>query len=293
MNNAFCYSRDKENELWNKLHSRLGGACLTVISRLVLDAAYQERVEDGIVVNRGQILISVDAIHLKTGLSVKTIRNALTTLEKLNETGKSRANQGANRKLLYTIVNYEVWDAFSKNGQMDFKQRGNQGANENEKGQMDFIGENGERGKSYKEVKEVKEKKIKEPFVATPESEHALSIWEEHRPLPHGADRLIYLKVMDELHRLDKVPWDGDKGIYEICRWAVTVWEKKHIQSPSKLRLASKTYPEMKQWQVIQGQIADKGPKAAPIQQRLYADPEKVRQTDHLGNPIPQKVNHA
>lgn len=102
--------------------------------------------------------------------------------------------------------------------------------------------------------KNVKHEKKKEPFVASHDAIRCLKAWEQYRPIIEK-HRDTYLQVFDDLHRLDKLPWEGEGGIFAICAFAVKEWEAKHIQAPSKLRKPSKQYPELKTWQVIQGQI--------------------------------------
>lgn len=296
MNNAFCYSREKEKDLIARLPSRLSGACLTVISRLVHDAAYQDQVEDGIEVKRGQILISVDAIHLKTGLSVKTIRNTLDVLEKLNETGKQRANQGANRKILYTIVNYETWDGLSR-------ERGkwipNKGANGNEKGQMDFIGEIAERGKSPKEVKEVqrsttipetavavsgtpikisKEEKQREKLLSSPHWPfiERLSTW--FYALPQATELSPVGLLNAQVEILDILTLDMhdtpdcETRLEELVRWATedeSFW-KAQVRSLGNLR-QRKNPQAPRKWENIES-AKQRGKVSAPSPKRDFLD---------------------
>jgi hypothetical protein len=91
--------------------------------------------------------------------------------------------------------------------------------------------------------------------VASEQAKAGIAAWAKHRPLPAGIDLDTYHRVLDDMHRLDHIPWDGETGIFAICRHAVTEWKAEHIQSPSKLRLKSKSYPELRNYQVIQNQI--------------------------------------
>ncbi len=101
----------------------------------------------------------------------------------------------------------------------------------------------------------------KKPYQPTPEAVAALKLWTDKRPLPDGVNPDDYRKVLDDMHRLDRVSWNSDTGIDAIVAWAVTEWESKHIQTPSKLRKPSKSYPELKTWQVIQNQIRTRQPE--------------------------------
>jgi len=121
---------------------------------------------------------------------------------------------------------------------------------------------------SKKVGKKVGKKKATKRSIYTPslQAQKCLTTWVNHRALPTGVERDTYYKIFDDLHRLDKVDWDGETGIYAICHWAVTQWEPCHIQSPSKLRQPSKTYPELKTYQLIQGQINTQTEKTAQRQ---------------------------
>lgn len=129
MRNAFAYSRDREKELAQHLTKRMRGACLSVMRYMVINAYHSEGIYFGEKIQRGEIPASIQGIMNNTGLSQKTVRNTLKQLEKLKETGKQRAIQGANRTTLYRIVNYELWDSLSEKGQTNGTERGNQGAN--------------------------------------------------------------------------------------------------------------------------------------------------------------------
>jgi len=136
-----------------------------IMRHLVIGAAHTAGVYDGIYLERGEIAIGISAIRLETGISVKTIRSALTLLEKRHETGIVRAGLGAGYPTVYVIVNYEVWDGLSEKGHSTGHESGTVGAQYDEKGHSkghsSFIGENVEsgtvRGTVLKEVKEVKE----------------------------------------------------------------------------------------------------------------------------------------
>jgi len=287
MNNAFCYSRDKEIEIYDRFPRRLSGSCLTVLRHLVIEAAYASGFYEGVWLERGEICISGNAIHLKTGLSTKTIRNVLNVLEKLNETGKQGANQGANKPTVYLIVNYEVWDALSKKGQTELKKRGKEGANRTEKGQTDFIGEIEEKGKPLKEVKEVKE---------STEQKHS----------PNGATKFVD-KVAGyycELYPTNKPPYSlfnkwRRNAADEKCKGDTDIAEKVILTILSDIDM-KKLPKNFKEEAHVIGYIVDMlkikwDETAAQFMpsRRLYADPEQVRQTDHLGNPIQPKATHA
>ena len=93
------------------------------------------------------------------------------------------------------------------------------------------------------------------------EAGEALRLWEELAPLPTSAKRDHCLAVLDELHRIEKIPWGGDKGIYAICAFAAQHWVPNgYIGSPVSLRNWTQA-GDMKKYESIQQQIAAKGPK--------------------------------
>lgn len=122
-----------------------------------------------------------------------------------------------------------------------------------------------EKTNSTVRVNTSKKSRTKKPYQPSSESQKCLQSWERHRRLPNGIDRDIYHKAFDDLHRLNGVPWDGRTGIYAICKWAVAQWEAVHIQAPSKLRKPSKAYPELKTYQIIQGQIDSSSSEASAL----------------------------
>ncbi len=255
MNNAFCYSRNKEDSLFASLPRRIAGQCLVVMQRLLFDAAHTAGCYCGEPLERGEVALSVDAIRAKTSLSIKSIRNALATLEKCHELGKQRASQGANRPNVYVIVNYEDWDELSQKGQAICEEKGKQRASQPEKGQAIFIGEIEEKGKPLKEVKEVKEKelpmgeavahpptvreKLEQVCIDYPEVPRILhDQWIAHTPLPASAQTpKAKLRIADTirlLHTADNYDWPQ---IAQIVEHAATVWQPQGmIGSPASLR---------------------------------------------------------
>lgn len=130
--------------------------------------------------------------------------------------------------------------------------------------------------------KNVKHVKKENTFVASHEAERCLKAWEQYRPIIEK-HRTTYLQVFDELHRLDKIPWEGPEGIFAICAFAVKEWTAGMIQAPSKLRKPSKQYPEMKTWQVILGQLKDRQENGHP----------SAELTDDLKAAIAKRMPHV
>ena len=89
-------------------------------------------------------------------------------------------------------------------------------------------------------------------YTPSPESQKCLKAWEEHIPLPASGKTLDYCKVFDDLHHIDKLPWER---VHAICRYACEEWGRKYIQSPLRLRKRSKSNEDMKMWEVIEGQL--------------------------------------
>ena len=125
-----------------------------------------------------------------------------------------------------------------------------------------------------------KETTVKTPYIPSPQAVKCLEAWEKKRELPtkpNGdlmAKREVYQKVFDDMHKLEKVPWEDENatpGIYSRCKWAVTEWTEGMIQSPSKMRRRSKQYPEMHQHDVMANQIASN--KQRPGDSDFYTPP--------------------
>lgn len=232
---------DAVHETVNQLPRRVQATCYIVLTHLLSQARRIPGIHQGLMLYRGDVSTIRRDIPEKIPVSEQEFRTTLSHLEKVGFLTQKLTRPN----LVLSICDFDTY------------------VNDNKKSNPESnpeVTQDQPRSNPPILEKVVNDKrKKKEPYVSNPESEAALAIWEEGRPLPNGIDRTTYLKVLDDLHRIDKVPWDSVDGIYEICRWAVTVWESKHIQSPSKLRKPSRTYPELKQWQVIQGQIRDKG----------------------------------
>ncbi len=170
MNNAFCYSRDKETSLYGMFSKRMEGACLTLLRYLTIHANHSPGYYAGHPIQRGEIAASLNHLESHTGLSQKTIRNALDHLQKANEVCQKGAVKGANRTMLYCVVNYEDWDDYAKKGQSEGQARGKQGAT------------------SKEEVKKKKEENTGRDIAreAAAEPEKAQAIFTvNHEPNPH------------------------------------------------------------------------------------------------------------
>ena len=128
MSGTLMIDREALNELEQRLESKIPGACMTIMLRLLVDACYAPTTTNNIALQRGQIYIGRDKIRTKTGLSPKTIRNALDVLRKQGEISTERtirrgqrfeeqgANEGANAANIITLLHYDTYDAAFRKG---------------------------------------------------------------------------------------------------------------------------------------------------------------------------------
>ena len=77
--------------------------------------------------------------------------------------------------------------------------------------------------------------------------------WRKHPEIDYKSRyKHHWCKVFDDLHRIDRLPWDEIRAISEF---AGKQWVPRFMQSPTKLRQPSKAYPEKKCWEIIQSQM--------------------------------------
>ena len=77
--------------------------------------------------------------------------------------------------------------------------------------------------------------------------------WRKHPEIDYKSRyKHHWCKVFDDLHRIDRLPWDEIRAISEF---ASKQWVPRFMQSPTKLRQPSKAYPEKKCWEIIQSQM--------------------------------------
>lgn len=102
-------------EGWIKLHKKImnwewykDNNVKGLFLHLLLNANYEEKRWQGIVIKRGQLVTSLKHLSEQTGMSVQQIRTAITKLEKTqNLTSKS-----TNKFTLITIENYELYQSY-------------------------------------------------------------------------------------------------------------------------------------------------------------------------------------
>ena len=127
-------------------------------------------------------------------------------------------------------------------------------------------------------------KKIRGDYVPSLEAQKCLECWRKHRKTNPKHD-VVYLQAFDTLRKRG-VDWEGERGIYSICRHALRKWSPGMILSPSKLLRKNKTYPELETWEVIIQQIEGDAQRDAskPDTARLsFSEREKIRQENNHG----------
>jgi hypothetical protein len=277
MNNVFCFDRSQLAMLKGKLSRRLSGSCLSIMRLFCLEANHTDGLVFGREAKRGQIFAGRSAISQQTGLSQKTVRNAIGLLHTVGEL----ASEGASDGTLYTIVNYDLYDGLTKKGASQGANkgpaRGQQGANQGasqgasdgtlypianydlydgltEKGASQGANKGparGEKGATSKEVQRKKER-TRQTCETTLEAGEVLAKWIAIAPLPESADPSRALEVLDELRRIDGLDWDR---IERICEYAAREWVPKgYIGTAAALRQWTSSR-DMKKWEAIERQV--------------------------------------
>ena len=92
--------------------------------------------------------------------------------------------------------------------------------------------------------------------VANPQrAANALRCWTDYAPLPRSVDEAQCIKTLDDLHRIDGVPWDGESGINAICSYAAQQWVPRNfIRAPTALRKWTQAR-DQKKYEAIQQQL--------------------------------------
>ncbi len=124
-----------ENWQWYKYSSTLH-----LFLDLLLDANWQESKVGTIVIDRGQVLTSLERMSLRTGLSYREIRTSLRRLQESGEIDKQTTNK-------YTIITIRKYNDYQKNDKQTTNKRQTK----------DNI-------KEYKEEQEYKDINIKEKY---------------------------------------------------------------------------------------------------------------------------------
>ena len=127
-------------------------------------------------------------------------------------------------------------------------------------------------------------KKLRGDYVPSLEAQKCLTCWRKHRKINPKHDT-AYLQAFDALRKRG-VEWEGDTGIYSICRHALRKWSPGMILSPSKLIRKNKTYPELETWEVIIQQIEGDAQRDTPkpdTARLSFSEREKIRQENNHG----------
>lgn len=100
---------------------------LCIFIRLLVLASFEPRQWNGISIEKGQVVISLENLAKKVGLSVQQTRTALNKLKSTNEI----TSQSTNKYSLITIVNYGKYQGIEEeNNKQDNKQSNNPITNE-------------------------------------------------------------------------------------------------------------------------------------------------------------------
>lgn len=111
--NFFSFDRKALENLRPQIPRRMAGACLTLIQHLCIYAQYHPGKYCGLDLRRGQIFTGRLALKEATGLSERTIRSAIKTLERMGEVTSRPTRQGT----VYTVVNYDAYDHVKRDGE--------------------------------------------------------------------------------------------------------------------------------------------------------------------------------
>jgi len=91
------------------------------------------------------------------------------------------------------------------------------------------------------------------PYTPSTEAVECVNAWRKHDEVPSPDNLDLYHQTFDRMHKLDGLSWTE---IHAICNHALTVWLGDGIYvSPTRLRGPSKSFPDMRCWQVIQKQM--------------------------------------
>lgn len=179
--------------------------------------------------------------------SKKLIRDILMWLESQGMIKRTVVGKGSRKYTRLVIVNWDTYQSRNAGPESVMNQNRTRNGPPSQEGT-----------RSTKKTKST-------TYVASDLATRALTFWEEHRSLPARGKREDYLKIFDDMHRLDKIPWNGETGIGAIINHALAVWTRGMIQSPAKLRRRSATNPDMTTWEIIQGQIEGQQEQRDPI----------------------------
>ena len=103
-------------EGWVKLHRKLidwewyqDSKMVHLFLHLLFSANFEDKKWMGVLIKRGQLATGLNALHLKTGISIQSLRTCLKHLEKTGEINKQTNNQFS----IITISNYDSYQLTS------------------------------------------------------------------------------------------------------------------------------------------------------------------------------------
>lgn len=253
------------NELIEMLprRHRLGGRSLLV--EVLFRARRNQGWYAGIELERGQFAYGEEKLGAKCYLSYQETRTLIKWFEKVGFLTIHSTNLGS----VGTIIEYNTYvkDRMEINGQTNGQLTDNQ--------------------RTANDIPKDKGTKVKRKRTYTSENlteaHQALQCWKDHAGLPKSANEEKCLKALDDLHRIDGVPWDGATGIYAICGYAAREWvPNSFIAAPTALRDWTKA-KDQKKYEAIQQQISTRSSHAAT---NGIAQPPEYRIAYSTGDPV-------
>jgi len=227
-----------------RLPRNLRGNGRAVLIEILFRARRNTEWYEGVHLERGQFVFGFEALGGACDLSFQETRTIISWFKKVEFLTTKSTNAGS----IGTIKEIDVY----------IKDK-----NQTNKQSIKQLTNSQQTANNIPKDKGIKDKNIYVSKHPT-EAAKALRLWEKHAPLPTSANPDHCLAVLDDLHRIDKIPWEGDTGIYAICIFAAQHWVPNgYIGSPTALRKWTQA-GDMKKYESIQQQIAAKGPKNHP-----------------------------
>ena len=210
-------------------HHRL--AARSICLDMLFHARRNPGTAGGVQLERGQILYSLRGISERCYVSFQTTRTIIFWLKKV----QFLTHESTHSKSIASIVEFDRYVS-------------------------DRRKTNTETNNQLTQYQRTKGTKGKDKSICTlenpAEAQQALQCWTDLAALPKSANEEKCLKALDDLHRLDQVPWDGATGIFAICEYAAREWVPEgYIGSPVALRGWTRSR-DMKKYEAVQQQMA-------------------------------------
>ena len=164
---------------------------------LLLIANFKESQFEDMTIYPGQIITSINSLSKGTGLSQKSVRNALSKLEKVGVLGKQTTSR-------FTLITIENWTSYQSEEFEEGKQRANEGQTRGK--------QRANEGQHHKNAKNAKNEKNNPPIVppqrgqsdnvkvgtakATSKAKKEITV-EELEDLTQGFKGELYIKIHD------------------------------------------------------------------------------------------------